>query len=107
MTAIIVKIYKNVIHGLSNGWQLIKRVKHIFMHLYSESPTKEIKQNWIIFLIGGLFVILMTILSGMPFMFNIKFVLPFNEFFNNNGGFIFVIFVIFFCITVISKKQKS
>lgn len=80
----------------------------IMIQLHSKSPTKEIKQIWEIFALGGTVILLLTFLSGTPFIFGISFKFPFSILIDNYGGFIFFAFIIIFCILFIdTKKLKS
>lgn len=82
-------------------------IRYLFIatHLHSLAPTPEIKKLWELFVIGASFYFIMCLFSGMPFIFGLKLVLPINETVNNNGGYIFMGFVIIFCIVFLRPKD--
>jgi uncharacterized membrane protein len=86
--------------NVKSGLKKVVNWINIGMHLYSKAPTKEIKQNWLIFSIGIYFMLFMAIFSGQ---YGFKF--TFTTEFNNSGGFIFFGFIILFIIfTLIHNK---
>ena len=77
----------------------------IMLHLHSKAPTKEIKLFWEIFALTGIFIIILNLVSGVPFVFDIKIPFPNSEIINNYSTFIFIGFVIMFCIVFIDKEK--
>jgi Mg2+ and Co2+ transporter CorA len=96
------RIYQTVIYGFLKGLRMIK----IMLQLHSKAPTKEIKKNWELFTIFGIFVLIMNLITGTSFIFNIKIPIPYNEFLNSIGGYIFLVFVIVLCITQFRNKKN-
>ena len=75
----------------------------IALKLHSKSPTKEIKKLWKIIAISGLFVVFLTLFSGVKifgFIPSLKI-----DFINNNGGFIFFIFIVVFVIVFFDYEE--
>lgn len=75
--------------------------------LHSKAPTKEIKQNWFIFAIGIGIILMLNILSGIPIFLGIAFNFPFSNEFNLYGSWIFIGFIILFCIMFYNTKYNK
>ena len=87
------------------GMKTIIRYIDIMLHLHSKSPTKEIKRFWKIFAFSGTFIIILNLVSGVPFVFDIKIPFPNSEILNYYGSFIFVVFIIIFCVIFMNTKK--
>jgi amino acid transporter len=84
----------------------ILRVPHfiaIALMLHSKAPNKEIKKLWEVMVIGGLPVTFLTLFCGEKILWFLR--LPKIDFINNNGGFIFFIFVIVYIIVFFDYKK--
>lgn len=86
----------------------------IIICLHSNSPTKEIKRNWEIFVIGGLPVVFLVLFSGEKILGFIQ--LPNLVFINSYGawlffGFVFIYVIVFFdyqkCKDITAKKYQK
>ena len=75
------------------------------LQLHSKAPTKEIKRFWEIFALTGIFTIILNLVSGVPFIFGIKIPFPNSEILNYYGSFIFIVFIIVFCIMFMNTKK--
>ena len=83
----------------------LKKYLLIMLQLHSKAPTKEIKRNWLIFAIGGVPVVLLTLFCGEKIFF--FFSLPKIYYINNYGSWIFFIFIIIYIFIFFDYKKCS
>jgi hypothetical protein len=84
----------------------ISRIPHyvsIAFQLHSKAPTKEIKNNWRILVIGGMPVTLLTLLCGERILWFFK--MPKIDIINSYGTWIFFIFIVSYCIVFFDYKK--
>jgi hypothetical protein len=92
-----------IINVIKNFILKIPHYLNIALHLHSKAPNNEIKKIWEILAVGGLPFTLLTLFSGVKILWFIP-VLKI-DFINDNGVWIFFIFIIVYCVVFFDYKK--